>query len=1451
MTTKINSADKYIIPITKIYSIFAEAKEFYDKFQGVSIFDDEERLGIVDIIKGQRTLIVGEPGVGKSMLLGKIKDQLDTDGCVTELVGLRQPNAMDRIDIFVTTETEAPKALLLDALDEVQSSLFPAVLQKIEEVSTRYPNLPIFLSSRWIFINQHATSFPNYRFITISPFTQGQVREYLRAAKHSDSDIDALLGRIMPFSHRMLVIQIPRYLSYLEKFLEEKGIPAAAEVSRNKLFEYFIYSKLELEDKKLNADKRAIIKRVLEKLALTMEIYQTNVISKDELMTFFDEIKSDLKLVALTQIELEIFFDKSLLKNNVDTVEFDNTEFQEYLAAKEISRFPDPNRAAAGFAIDPDAKEMYPTWFNALTFLVDMRPDLLGQLVDFSGLRGTQFKLIDEGFLVFLSRVDPRNVPLELRRQIFILAMDYHQRTLQWLPGQLTSALPSFFDNTLEGKLKAGITKADKEKNAARFVPLGNIVYVIAYLFRRGVSLDRSYWRGKLIEYAGDKNENGVLQRHALLALTWLRDPSVIDELPNLMESDELVRREFLDMCVELNPENPKSLGYFFEAIRRNEFHGRYGIFALKKRASIESFLKTYNVDENFRREFINDTRIFQDEDHVLVEHIEAVLDDEIKKLCKETLVRSVNYNIAHDAEHSTFIVGLWKLLRRGDPNFVTEMVERIKKSEDGKTGLYFAHRFFAEVIEKEDVPRYIEVMIAMGEKDSAASVMSRMKFSKREGANEIYEAGRSLLSEEYKQWEEARAKPDTHTEMQNEKLLQQFRTLLEPNPGKFSNSVFEFYNKNIKCLEPLVSTDEKKRLAELITGTIFKFVDPVKHDLTITAQHDGSKTYTTSSSVFVFGDALVTAKHLEIDITPFRQNILNFIPFAYNDELKTIFELVKDIKPGEMEGVLKVYKSRKSDLWQHMTSSFVEAVEQYHVVEAIPILKGFIKESALDRYTREQSLTVVGTLSSDPTFLKEIFNLYKESKNEDEKKLAYIANGLLITSQGDAEAIKWRLREVVQRAAAFIRLPGMHKVNSLEEEIEHSKSFAKPLMDLKHHGYEPDYLKLLEEAMGVFARSKEFQAYAEYLWSIVYAYFDNLKDERVYDPLRQLERKIAEMKDRDGANWLASRMINLRRSYLGYLGKPRNISEAIKKYNDARAYDDKKILTSTDLFRQLQDALETDLRRWIEGEGAYDLILGEKVYDAKQQAYEKLIQKTLKSKIEQIMLKRGFEVDVDREVELLDGKKVDFLVRYGFVGPIVVETKLTSSTDLKGTKIDRSPSYVSMSRYIYGFGASHGILLVVDNDKAKNLSEVKEIFQRIPNVSVHSFDCYSRINPVPKERIIAFDFDGTIAKYTGFVSPDDIKEPIQEVVETIKTLRERGYRILIHSTRGNEFLEKYCKKFSIPFDFINHNLELQGKNPGKPIAYVYVDDRAIQYNGQSAKELVSEIENFKVYWRK
>ncbi|MDO8523765.1 MAG: hypothetical protein Q7R74_00880 [bacterium] len=116
---------------------------------------------------------------------------------------------------------------------------------------------------------------------------------------------------------------------------------------------------------------------------------------------------------------------------------------------------------------------------------------------------------------------------------------------------------------------------------------------------------------------------------------------------------------------------------------------------------------------------------------------------------------------------------------------------------------------------------------------------------------------------------------------------------------------------------------------------------------------------------------------------------------------------------------------------------------------------------------------------------------------------------------------------------------------------------------------------------------------------------------------------------------------------------------------------------------------------------------------------------------------------------------------------------------------------------------------------------------------------------------VVAFDFDGVLASYHGFVAKDDVQEPNIEVIKAIKLLKEKNFKILLHSTRGDEFLKMYCEKFSIPVDYINRQPHREGENPGKPIAFVYVDDRAICYKGESAETLVSEILNFKPYWAK
>ncbi len=121
-------------------------------------------------------------------------------------------------------------------------------------------------------------------------------------------------------------------------------------------------------------------------------------------------------------------------------------------------------------------------------------------------------------------------------------------------------------------------------------------------------------------------------------------------------------------------------------------------------------------------------------------------------------------------------------------------------------------------------------------------------------------------------------------------------------------------------------------------------------------------------------------------------------------------------------------------------------------------------------------------------------------------------------------------------------------------------------------------------------------------------------------------------------------------------------------------------------------------------------------------------------------------------------------------------------------------------------------------------------------------------------QKAIAFDFLGVLVNHDGqaFVSEENYLkgEPNGEVVNAIKILRGNGYKVIIHSTLADELVEKYCKEHNIEVDEINKNSDYENGNNGKPVAHAYIDDRAIQYSGQSSESLAEQIMNFQPYWK-
>lgn len=115
------------------------------------------------------------------------------------------------------------------------------------------------------------------------------------------------------------------------------------------------------------------------------------------------------------------------------------------------------------------------------------------------------------------------------------------------------------------------------------------------------------------------------------------------------------------------------------------------------------------------------------------------------------------------------------------------------------------------------------------------------------------------------------------------------------------------------------------------------------------------------------------------------------------------------------------------------------------------------------------------------------------------------------------------------------------------------------------------------------------------------------------------------------------------------------------------------------------------------------------------------------------------------------------------------------------------------------------------------------------------------------KRKTVVFDFDGVIHSYTsGWKGEDVIPDaPVPKIKEAIYQIRKAGYEVVVVSTRcatnkGFVAVDKYLFENGIVVDRICRE---------KPPAVVYIDDRAICFDGKS-DELLEKIENFKTWYQ-
>ncbi len=114
-------------------------------------------------------------------------------------------------------------------------------------------------------------------------------------------------------------------------------------------------------------------------------------------------------------------------------------------------------------------------------------------------------------------------------------------------------------------------------------------------------------------------------------------------------------------------------------------------------------------------------------------------------------------------------------------------------------------------------------------------------------------------------------------------------------------------------------------------------------------------------------------------------------------------------------------------------------------------------------------------------------------------------------------------------------------------------------------------------------------------------------------------------------------------------------------------------------------------------------------------------------------------------------------------------------------------------------------------------------------------------------KKTVCIDIDGTICRHEGWKGEKHFGEIIPGAKEYITRLKHEGWTIIIHTGRNdNKEIEKFLCSNDIPFDLINTSHKQKELNrSGKPLAQVYLDDRAISFKGDWEKAF-HEINNFR-----
>lgn len=956
--------------------------------------------------------------------------------------------------------------------------------------------------------------------------------------KISKDDVDNIIGTFWFQDYYNNFITIPDVFEQLKQYLiKNKKIS-----SRFNFYQFYIgqliSSKTELDE--------------LHRIGVEFELLQKNDFDVD----LFAQV---IKKTKASKINLNWLKNKQLVWEIEGKLSWAHHSITEYLAADYIISQKKPIQTVRNLIVlhvdEDNSDNIKPSWLGVVRFLLEssIGEDILNWLLDTLEVFPTN---LTEDLANVLAVSGPNISNPNQKQRVFNIVYDTYQTRKIWLPVWARKDLVRFFTIDQLKKLENHIKQS---KDAVEtYVHRGNVVAVVDQLIREKIITKPeqvTLWKNRFITYALDKNDNGVLQRHSLHALSQFpeKDGLLIAKLMPILESpDSLVREAFIQYCYESAPNTHESIDVMVKAIlSKSKIYGRYGLYAINTTTGFNYLVEQFIDKPDFLYRFIDDESIFGGDrkegdfkwTHELLEKAEKNV--ALKLGLQQLVITALKNKHLHQIRDSFFLRSIALHLATDINNVLGWVLEanKIEDDNDRRRYVFNLEDLLPEVLTQDNWQRIFsefgKVKIENIERYQEGMIYS-LRFRKVADGQKLFEEIAAKLGFEVP----SQSKFDDEQRKRDGEIYKEFKFKLEPAKGQFITDVFEYYLNNRELIEKRWTNGEKSRLIYLAYEDGIKRLDPKDFTVTFEGKEKRGGRFRWSQQAMFYGDLIKIVKVLvpqHLNEPEIRQHIINFVPYSYSDDHSTIEEIIQKISVSEIAWLNNLYSNPKDDRRYLVPESYIYFIEhlikhKQNIGDASTTIASFLLDSFIDDWVQAHALELLSKINKhDEAYLSLLINIFDKT---DSFKIKEEANSQLIKIFSDYKAIDWRFNELEKRMAPFdnsVRY-GVHEVGALEDEL-HTYAFISPLMEIQNEEIFEKFLGLLEAVIVEYKKNKLFSSYLEYIWSSLMKYISNFERKNFFKLLASTETWLEKVKLDNRRNiYFQYSLENTRKNYINEL---------------------------------------------------------------------------------------------------------------------------------------------------------------------------------------------------------------------------------------------------------------------------------------------------------------------------